>query len=136
MQGTWNNGKPHYRCMFRSEYAAKNKVSHPTSVYLREEQVLPRLDDWLSCKFGPDVLALTVRELEDVQPEEPKPAEAALREIAECDAKLRQHRAALEAGAVHPRGDHESRDRSRGRDTSAEKTPTRPTRRRSAADLA
>jgi hypothetical protein len=99
MQGTWNNGKPHYRCMFRSEYAAKNKVSHPTSVYLREEQVLPRLDDWLSCKFGPDVLALTVRELEDAQPEEPKPAEAALREIAECDAKLRQHRAALEAGA-------------------------------------
>ena len=42
MQGSWNNGKPHYRCTFLSEYAAKNKVKHPTSVYLREEQLLPK----------------------------------------------------------------------------------------------
>jgi DNA invertase Pin-like site-specific DNA recombinase len=35
MQGSWNNGKPHYRCTFLREYAAKNKVSHPVSVYLR-----------------------------------------------------------------------------------------------------
>jgi hypothetical protein len=26
MQGSWNNGKPQYRCVFLSEYAAKNKV--------------------------------------------------------------------------------------------------------------
>jgi hypothetical protein len=39
------------------------------------------------------------RELEAAQPDEPRPDEAAQREIAECDAKLRQHRAALEAGA-------------------------------------
>lgn len=32
MQGSWNNGKPHYRCMFLSQYAAKNKVDHPASV--------------------------------------------------------------------------------------------------------
>jgi hypothetical protein len=24
MQGSWNNGKPHYRCVFLSQYAAKN----------------------------------------------------------------------------------------------------------------
>src|SRR5437016_615460 len=40
MQGRRNNGKPHYRCTFLSQYAAKNKVSHPTSAYLREEQPL------------------------------------------------------------------------------------------------
>jgi site-specific DNA recombinase len=28
MQGSWNNGKPHYRCTFLSEYAAKNKIDH------------------------------------------------------------------------------------------------------------
>jgi hypothetical protein len=40
-----------------------------------------------------------VRELEAAQPDEAKPDEDAQHEIAECDAKLRQHRAALEAGA-------------------------------------
>ena len=35
MQGSWNNGKPYYRCTFLSQCAAKNKVNHPTSVYLR-----------------------------------------------------------------------------------------------------
>jgi site-specific DNA recombinase len=99
MQGSWNNGKPHYRCTFLSEYAAKNKVSHPTSVYLREEQLLPKLDAWLSRKFDPIAFPSTVRELEAAQPDDPKPDEGAQQEIAECDAKLRQHRAALEAGA-------------------------------------
>ena len=42
MPGSCNNGKPHYRCNFLSQYAAKNKVNHPTSVYLREEQLLPK----------------------------------------------------------------------------------------------
>lgn len=68
-------------------------------MYLREEQLLPRRDDWLSRKFSPDALPQTVRELEDAQADEPKPYEAAQREISDCDAKLRQHRAALEAGA-------------------------------------
>ena len=82
-----------------AEYAAKNKVSHPTSVYLREEQLLPQVDAWLSRKFAPVAFTSTVRELEAAQPDEPKPDEDAQQEIAECDAKLRQHRAALEAGA-------------------------------------
>jgi site-specific DNA recombinase len=40
-----------------------------------------------------------VRELEAAQPDEPKPDESAEREIKECDVRLRQRRAALEAGA-------------------------------------
>ena len=99
MQGSWNNGKPHYRCTFLSQYAARNKIEHPASVYLREEQLLPRLDEWLSRKFDPIALPSTVRELEDAQPGEAIPDEAAKREVSECDAKLRQYRAALEAGA-------------------------------------
>jgi site-specific DNA recombinase len=99
MQGSWNNGKPHYRCTFLSEYAAKNKIDHPASVYLREEQLLPKLDAWLSRKFDPIAFASAVREFEAARPEEPKRDESAQQEIAECDAKLSQHRAALEAGA-------------------------------------
>jgi site-specific DNA recombinase len=99
MQGSWNNGKPHYRCTFLSEYAAKNKIDHPASVYLREEQLLPQLDAWLSRKFDPIAFASAVREFEASRPDEPKPDEGAQQEITDCDAKLRQHRAALEAGA-------------------------------------
>lgn len=98
MQGSWNNGKPHYRCQFLSQYAAKNKISHPASVYL-PEQLLPHLDEWLSRKVDHLALSSTVHELEAAQGQEAKPDEAAQREIADCDAKLRQHRAALEAGA-------------------------------------
>jgi hypothetical protein len=29
MQGSWSNGKPYYRCVFLSQYAAKNKIKHP-----------------------------------------------------------------------------------------------------------
>jgi site-specific DNA recombinase len=99
MQGSWNNGKPHYRCTFLTQYAAKNKVNHPTSVYLREEQLLPQIDAWLSRKFDPVAFTSAVREFEAAHPGEPEPDEEARQEIAECDAKLRQHRAALEAGA-------------------------------------
>jgi site-specific DNA recombinase len=99
MQGSWNNGKPHYRCTFLSQYAAKNKVSHPTSVDLREEQLLPEIDAWLSRKFDAVAFTSAVREFEAAHPGEPEPDEEAQQEIAECDAKLRQHRAALEAGA-------------------------------------
>ena len=103
MQGSWNNGAAYYRCVFLSQYAAKNKISHPRSVYLREDQILPRLDDWLTTKFGPGRLPATVRELEDAQDHTEAPAnagnEAAKQEIADCDARLRQHRAAIEAGA-------------------------------------
>ena len=99
MQGSWNNGKAHYRCTFLSQYAAKNKVNHPTSVYLREEQLLPQIDAWLSRKFDPVAFTSAVREFEAAHPGEPEPDDEAQQEIAECDAKLRQHRAALEAGA-------------------------------------
>jgi hypothetical protein len=99
MQGSWNNGKPHYRCVFLSQYAAKNKVKHPASVYLREEQLLPEVDAWLARKLDPIAFTSAVREYEATRPAEPKKDDSAQQEIADCDAKLRQHRAALEAGA-------------------------------------
>jgi hypothetical protein len=53
----WNNGKPHYRCIFLSQYAAKKKNNHPPSANLREELLLPQLDAWLSRRFDPIALA-------------------------------------------------------------------------------
>jgi site-specific DNA recombinase len=101
MQGSWNNDAAYYRCVFLSQYAAKNKIDHPRAVYLREDQLLPSLDHWLGQIFRPDALPRTARELEEAQDAAVIDAavEQARREIADCDAKLRQHRAALEAGA-------------------------------------
>jgi len=99
MQGSWNNGKPHYRCVFLSQYAAKNKISHPASVYVREEQLLPELDAWLSRKLDPIAFIAAVREYEAAQPAEPKPDPGAQQEIADCDADLSRFQATLRAGA-------------------------------------
>jgi site-specific DNA recombinase len=101
MQGSWNNDAPYYRCMFLSQYAAKNKIDHPRAVYLREDQLVPAVDRWLGDRLNSRTLPQLLRELEqadDTSAADPQ-HEQARHDIAACDAKLRQHRAALEAGA-------------------------------------
>lgn len=80
-----NGGFAHYRaCGFRGGH------SHPRWGHR-------------SAAVSPGRLPATVRELEDAQDHTEAPADAgskaAKEEIADCDASLRQHRAALEAGA-------------------------------------
>jgi hypothetical protein len=77
MQGSWNNGKPHYRCVYPTEYGLANHVQHPRSVYLREDQIVPRLDAWLAGAFTPDRLAVTVQTLVDAQADEHNDSNAA-----------------------------------------------------------
>jgi len=43
MQGSWNNGKPYYRCIFPTEYAVA-AGQHDRTVYVREEAVTAGLD--------------------------------------------------------------------------------------------
>lgn len=62
MKGSWNNDAAYYRCVFLSQYAAKNKTDHPKAVYLREDQLLPSLDRWLAGQFSPHALPQTGRE--------------------------------------------------------------------------
>jgi hypothetical protein len=67
----------------------------------REYLTLPRLDRWLAGKFDPGSLPQTIAELHQAQDVGTADAatEQARREVAGCDAKLRRHRAALEAAA-------------------------------------
>ncbi len=67
-------------------------------MHLREEQLLPELDAWLSANWTRSRSRRPCASSRRPGPN-PKPDEGAQQEIAECDAKLRQHRAALEAGA-------------------------------------
>ncbi|GAA3745448.1 recombinase family protein [Spinactinospora alkalitolerans] len=103
MQGQWSNGEPYYRCRFPEEYALANKTHHPRNVFLRERDVVAPIDAWIAAEFAPGRLSATLDELVNAQAEEDSGHMreiTRLREtIAECDRKLAQHRAALEAGA-------------------------------------
>ena len=63
MQGSWN---------FLDQYAAKNKVDHPTSVYVREDQLLPQIDARLAGKLDLVAFIAAVREYESPRPD-PQP---------------------------------------------------------------
>ncbi len=69
------------------------------TVQLREDAVLPSLDHWLAHAFAPEHLARSLTALHDTQPTHHAHTEAARHDIAACDRKLTQYRAALEAGA-------------------------------------
>jgi site-specific DNA recombinase len=100
MQGSWNNDQSYYRCTYPNEYARTNNIDHPRVVYLREAEILSELDTWLAKSLDPARLPATIEALaasqDDVMPREL----VSLRdEIAVCDQKLTQYRAALDSGA-------------------------------------
>jgi site-specific DNA recombinase len=102
MQSHWVNGAPYYRCRFAAEYALANRVDHPLNVNLREDAVVGHVDQWLAREFAPHRLTQTIRDLaaaDQTDAFEASEREQAARKIAECDAKLAQYRAALDAGA-------------------------------------
>ncbi|GAA0397514.1 putative recombinase [Acrocarpospora corrugata] len=102
MQGNWSNEAPYYRCRFPEEYALANRIMHPRNVYVREDMIVPKLDRWLGRLFAPhrvdETLDLLV-EAQKIESSEHEGLVLARRLLAECDRKLAQHRAALEAGA-------------------------------------
>jgi site-specific DNA recombinase len=103
MQSHWVNGAPYYRCRFPAEYALANHVEHPLNVNLREDLVIGHVDQWIALEFAPHRLTQTIRDLAAAQHtgtiRDTGDHEEAARKIAQCDAKLAQYRAALDAGA-------------------------------------
>jgi hypothetical protein len=101
MQGHWANAAPYYRCRFPSEYALANRVSHPLNVTLRQDVLLEPLDGWLASKFGSRHLRGTIDELAaaTIQHQTGTGNAEIDAQIADCDRKLAQYRATLDAGA-------------------------------------
>jgi len=102
MQGHWVNDVPYYRCRFPAEYALANRVQHPVNVYLRENLVIGEVDQWLARELAPHRMNETLRALTEAhQSDAPHKNEddGTAGKIAECDRKLAQYRAALDAGA-------------------------------------
>ncbi|MEU8356272.1 zinc ribbon domain-containing protein [Nonomuraea sp. NPDC048882] len=100
MEGTWNNGRAHYRCKFPVEYALANKIEHPRTVYVREDHILAELDPWLGQIFDPAALEQTVQALLAAQNNELDRVaiEAARKTIDDCDQRMVRYRATLDAG--------------------------------------
>ncbi|GIE89748.1 recombinase family protein [Actinoplanes regularis] len=101
MQAQYSNKMAYYRCRFPREYALANRVEHPANVYLREGILTEPIDAWLASAFSPTNLPHTIAALVDAQPTDITAVrgDQVQKAIAACDGKLRQHRAALEAGA-------------------------------------
>jgi site-specific DNA recombinase len=102
MQGQRSNGEAYYRCRYAQEYALANKIDHPRNVYLRERDIVGSLDTALAAAFAPGRIGETVAMMAATQGPEPverEPVRQARARLVDCDAKLAQYRAALDAGA-------------------------------------
>ncbi len=102
MQGHWANAAPYHRCRFPSEYALANKLDHPLNGTLRQDALLPPLNEWLASKFEPTHLTATIDELLAATiplKAQPDDGDDISGKIADCDRRMAQYRAALHAGA-------------------------------------
>ena len=95
MQGSWNHEQAYYRCRYPTEYALPGRAQHPRTVYVREAQIVPPLDDWISGVFEPDRLGETCRAL--VESQEPPVidddrASTVRQVLVDCDARLARYR--------------------------------------------
>jgi hypothetical protein len=103
MQGQYNHGDAYYRCRYPKEYALASHVRHSANVYLREADVLPAINTWLTVIFAPHRLAQTIREMQEARappptPEPATPAPDTRAIVADCDARLARDQATLDAG--------------------------------------
>ncbi len=95
-------------------------MQHPLNVNLREDAVIGRVDKWLAREFAPHRMGETLRALAEAPQRDTAPMDADDQEtagkIAECDRKLAQYRAALDAGETRPplpRGSRRPKQRKR-----------------------
>lgn len=102
MQGNWNNDVAHYRCRYPQEYALTSVIDHPKNVYLRQDTVVPRLDEWLTGMFDPANIDATCEQMAAVAMAGNEGQEAkrvmAERSLRECDRRLAKCRKLLYEG--------------------------------------
>jgi hypothetical protein len=100
MQGAVIRKGIYYRCIART-LAPGSPVfaDHPKTVNLREDVVMPALHGWLCRVFGPDNVDETVTALVGSQEAQPGIGrEVVAKRLADAEARLRRHQAAIEAG--------------------------------------
>ena len=106
MEGSWNHNRPYYRCQsHQNDQVDRN--GHSATIYVREETLLPGLDEWLGELFDTEHLDDTCQTLAEAAQPDPE-AEARREEIrkriAKLDRELESYRSIVrtepEAGAT------------------------------------
>ncbi|MFF3910267.1 recombinase family protein [Streptomyces sp. NPDC001848] len=106
MQPATIRSRVYHRCEFKEEEATLYPdLTHPRTVYLREDIVCQALNRWIARAFAPDRLSATIEALthasaaaSTAQPQTPEQAQAR-QGIKECERRLARYQAALDAGA-------------------------------------
>lgn len=105
MVGSFNHGRVYYRCNASRDYVRQHKIDHPPCLYLRQESLTGPIDQFLHEELGERILSGTLGRLAAAQHRSITPLENDDVEedrwrqtIADCDAKLKRYRAALDAG--------------------------------------
>lgn len=101
MQGNQSRGLPFYRCRLTlSDYAVPSD-GHPKSLAVREDRILPVLDQWLTGLLAADRihdLAVQIVEADRANGRRHPDLDAAHRAMAEAHRKITRYVAGLEAG--------------------------------------
>jgi site-specific DNA recombinase len=105
MTGNPNHGRNYYRCRASRDYVHQHGIDHPPVLYLREDAITDSVDVFLHQELGGSRLTTNLRALADAQHRQVAEREAGTPDheqlkltLVECDAKLTQYRAALDAG--------------------------------------
>jgi site-specific DNA recombinase len=106
MQPATIRNSVYYRCEFKNqEEALYPGLTHPRTVYLREDVLCQALDPWIARAFAPERLTATIEALTHASAtasaaETRTPEQAQARQaIKDCERRLARYQAALEAGA-------------------------------------
>jgi site-specific DNA recombinase len=105
MTGNPNHGRNYYRCKASRDFVHQHSIDHPPVLYLREDVITDPVDVFLHQELGGGTLAANLRKLAEAQHRAVLAQEATVVDeeqlrltLGECDARLAQYRAALDAG--------------------------------------
>jgi len=101
MQGAARVGKKSTRILYRCEFGKARSVpvdlsDHPRTVYLREDEITPRLDEWIATLADPEELARG----QDADPAAEPGYGALQRQLSEANRKVAALITALESGVA------------------------------------
>jgi hypothetical protein len=101
MEGARRSHAVFYRCPARTlEPGVRRTLEHPPTIYVREDHLTGRINEWISGLFSPENLDDTVAALADASDEDPTAgaAVALKRRIAAAQSAMDRLQRALEAG--------------------------------------
>jgi site-specific DNA recombinase len=99
MQSHWSHGRAYYRCKYRDDYPGGD-LEHPKNIFVQETAIVPGLDAWIASLFDDDHIdqtCATIAGVSEPDPETLRREDEIRAAIVDCDRKLKNYRALLDA---------------------------------------